>query len=242
MSVSWYLDPGHGGSDSGAVSSVYNNTEKTLNLIVAKLMQDYAEEYYDVDIRMSRQTDRTVSLSDRTDEANALGVDYFISLHFNAFDSVAEGYEDFVYEGLSDSSSTARFRDAYHARITDFLDKYNIPNRGKKKRNFHVLRESNMSAILIEFLFLDNENDDKLINKSGFLEEYAEVVVDALADATGVKRTRPDKPKGPESKGGFYRVIVDGEQVGAWKVRENLISSVERELDRDPKTITVERV
>ncbi len=80
------IDPGHGGKDYGAIGLITN--EKTINLNVArKLGQLIADNYNDVKIVYTRQTDRFISLKDRADIANKAGGDLFISIHVNSVDS-----------------------------------------------------------------------------------------------------------------------------------------------------------
>lgn len=81
--VKLFIDPGHGGTDPGAVGNGIQ--EKNLTLQIATLIKDILTlEYDNVSIRMSRTGDQTVSLSERTNAANAWGADFFLSVHINA--------------------------------------------------------------------------------------------------------------------------------------------------------------
>lgn len=69
-----YLDPGHGGNDSGAVGNGLR--EKDLTLKIARYCRDYLKANYSgVTIKMSRTGDSTKTLQARTNEANAWGAD-----------------------------------------------------------------------------------------------------------------------------------------------------------------------
>ena|SRR5699024_4470963 len=69
MLMKLYLDPGHGGSDSGAQGNGMD--EKNINLDIAQRIRTIlTHEYSDVDVRMSRTDDSTKSLTQRTNEAN----------------------------------------------------------------------------------------------------------------------------------------------------------------------------
>jgi N-acetylmuramoyl-L-alanine amidase len=84
-----------------------------VNLDIALRIRDIlTSEYEDVEVKMSRTTDTTVSLEERTDEANQWTADYFLSVHVNSYNGDAQGYEDYIYSGLSDSSVTIS---RYHA-------------------------------------------------------------------------------------------------------------------------------
>lgn len=105
MMVKIFLDPGHGGSDPGA--SAYGLQEKNLTLDIAKRIRNYLNNHYSGhSIKMSWTTDKTVSLSARTNEANRLGADFFLSVHINA--GGGTGYEDYIHSSLSSKSQTAR--------------------------------------------------------------------------------------------------------------------------------------
>ena len=80
-----YLDPGHGGSDPGASGN--GLLEKDVTLAIALKINDILlKEYAGAETRLSRTTDKTVTLQERTDDANSWGADLFVSIHTNAFD------------------------------------------------------------------------------------------------------------------------------------------------------------
>ncbi|GAE28225.1 N-acetylmuramoyl-L-alanine amidase [Halalkalibacter wakoensis JCM 9140] len=238
-----YLDPGHGGSDTGATGN--GMTEKDLVLDISLRIRDILEsEYADVDIRMSRTDDSDVSLEERSSDANSWGADYFLSVHVNGFDGSAQGYEDYIYEGLSDSSETAQIRDIMHEEIMGAVD---LVNRGQKTANFHVLRETAMSAILTENGFVDNTEDAEKLSDPNFLETIARGHVNGLARAFNLEQVDEssedsgDDSSGDSGNGDLFRVIVDGEQEGAYRVKQNILNSVDRNLDSADEII-IEKV
>src|SRR5690625_5546526 len=85
---------------------------------------------------MSRTTDKTLSLTQRTNDANSWGADYFLSIHINA--GGGTGYEDYIYNG-SVSNKTVSIRNTMHAEIIKQIP--DVRNRGKKTANFAVLRQ-----------------------------------------------------------------------------------------------------
>ncbi len=75
--VKLFIDPGHGGTDPGAVGNSLQ--EKNLTLQIAAAMQEILiEEYENIEIRLSRSGDETLSLSARTNAANRWDADYFV--------------------------------------------------------------------------------------------------------------------------------------------------------------------
>lgn len=197
-----FIDPGHGGSDPGAVANGLR--EKDLTLKIAKHIQDYLKGY-NCSVKMSRTNDKTLSLSQRTNDANRWGADYFLSVHINA--GGGTGYEDYIYNKLSNTSKTAKIRDTVHGEISKTLKKYGITNRGKKKANFHVLRESRMPAMLSENLFIDTTNDANLLKNNAFLKDIGQAHAKGIVKAFNLKggsgstsTSKPSKPKPKPSK------------------------------------------
>ncbi|HZG71422.1 MAG TPA: N-acetylmuramoyl-L-alanine amidase [Chondromyces sp.] len=174
-----YLDPGHGGSDPGA----HNNEllEKDVSLDIAlRIHTVLLNEYEDVEIRLSRKDDSRKSLSQRTKEANSWGADYYLSIHCNAFNGSAQGYEDYIYSGISDSSTTAKYQDIIHGEIVKWSG---LKDRKKKKANFQVLRETKMPALLTENGFIDNEHDAALMKQLSWRQKIAQGYAAGIAKA-----------------------------------------------------------
>ncbi|MFC3782996.1 N-acetylmuramoyl-L-alanine amidase family protein [Bacillus chungangensis] len=191
--VKIFIDAGHGGTDSGANGNGLRENDVTLQ--IANRVRDMLQnEYQNVSVKMSRTDDQTLSLKQRTDLANAWGADFFLSIHINSGGGV--GYEDFIYDKLSDSSRTAQLRNVIHEEITRLIG---MKNRGKKKANFHVLRESKMDAILTENGFIDNAGDAALMKSNAWLDKAARGHVNGLARALGLKKksgiANPTVPK-----------------------------------------------
>lgn len=200
-----YLDAGHGGTDPGAVANGLR--EKDLTLKIAFKIRDILNGY-NCSVRMSRTDDKTVTLSQRTNDANAWGANFFLSVHINS--GGGTGYEDYIYNKLSDNSHTARIRDVIHSEIVKSLGT-GVRNRGRKKSNFHVLRETKMDAMLTENLFIDTKADADLLKSEAFLNKVAQGHANGLIKVFGLKRKTSPNPSGE-----LYRV-----QVGAFKHKEN---------------------
>ena len=176
-----YLDPGHGGTDPGAQANGLKEKDVTLK-IALKVRDILNRDYEGHSIRMSRTTDTTKSLAQRTNDANSWGAKLFVSIHINA--GGGTGYEDYIYNG-SVSNNTVAYRDKLHAEIMKQVD---FTNRGKKRANFHVLRESNMPAILTENGFIDNAGDAAKLKSDAYLNRIALGHANGIAQALGLKR------------------------------------------------------
>jgi N-acetylmuramoyl-L-alanine amidase len=200
-----FLDAGHGGKDSGAARN--GLLEKNVVLDLAKRIETKLKQYKNVQVMQSRTTDVFLELSDRADKANKWGADAFISLHTNSAESaLAKGFETFIYNGPV-GSDTVAFQNVMHEEIIKQIGP-NISDRGKKRANFAVVRESNMKAILGENLFLSNASDSALLKTSSFLDRVAQGYVNGLEKFFGlIKETRPPTDTSPDSDT-LYQVIA----------------------------------
>lgn len=216
MTKKVYIDPGHGGSDPGAVGNGLK--EKDLTLKISKYTRDYLRDNYEgVSVRMSRTTDKTLSLRERTNDANKWKADVLVSVHINAAgSSSATGYEDFIYNGAV-QKATLSFRDAIHEEMKKVFKGFH--NRGKKRANFHMLRESRMPAVLPEFLFITNKNDAAFLKKDSNLKLIGKHLAIGIAKHLKLKKKSTSSSSKKSSGGGgkkLYRV-----QIGAFKRKEN---------------------
>lgn len=193
--VKIFIDPGHGGNDPGAVGNGLQ--EKDLTLKISKKIKSKLANYENVQVKLSREDDRTLSLKQRTDMANGWGADYLISVHINA--GGGTGFESYIYSG-GVSSSTIANQNVIHPEIvqaTGFRD------RGKKRANHHMTRESRMPAILTENGFIDNTTDANILKSDSFLDNVAQGHVNGLVKAFGLKKK---SSSGSTPSGGTYTV------------------------------------
>jgi N-acetylmuramoyl-L-alanine amidase len=208
-----FWDKGHGGSDPGAVANGLQ--EKTLtHKIVEYAMAYLAANYTGFEQLASRKSDGTLTLSQRADMANQWGADVFISVHINA--GGGTGFETYVYNSASPSS--VAMQNMLHEEIFAAMRKFgDIKDRGKKRANYHVLRETKMPAVLTENLFIDTL-DHKYLKNEAFLKAVGEAHARGVAKYLGLPKKAVNEPKqAPKTTSNkLYRV-----QVGAFKDEAN---------------------
>ena len=156
------IDPGHGGSDPGAVGwdgPGYPN-EKDFNLDVGlklrtRLQNDGAT------VGMTRDTDVYLSLTYRVNYINNFNPDAFISIHCNSHsDPTANGTETYwhTYGTPADEELATHVQN----RLVEYLGRV---DRGVKQESFYILSvSSQIPAVLPELLFISNETEFNLIN------------------------------------------------------------------------------
>ncbi|WJQ07670.1 N-acetylmuramoyl-L-alanine amidase [Geobacillus stearothermophilus] len=207
------IDPGHEGVgnalDPGAVANGLKEAELTLK--IAKHIYDMLSEYEGIQVRMTRTGDQRLTLSQRAKMANDWGADFFLSIHINA--GGGTGFESFIYNG-GVSQATIAYQNVIHQEIISSIG--NVRDRGKKRANYAVLRETKMPALLTENLFIDNPNDAAKLKSEQFLLQVAYSHVQGIVKAFGLKKkAKPQSGQKPSDKK-LYRV-----QVGAFSDREN---------------------
>lgn len=182
-----YIDPGHGGSDTGATGN--GIAEKDIVLDIGLQMSVYLRENFEgIYRRMSRTDDTDVSLEDRTNDANNWGADVFVSIHVNSFDSSTRGFETFIHD--SNPTWARELQRIVHPDVFEAMQTFDasIPDRGQKLANFHVLREAQANAILTENLFIDNATDTDLLQDPAFISAVAAEHAEAVATFLGLSR------------------------------------------------------
>lgn len=148
------LDAGHGGTDPGATAHGYKEKDLALKLCldVRKKLEPYKDR---LKVYLTREDDRFVSLKARSDMANKLNVDAFISDHLNsASTNTAKGTETFNFPGSKEG-----FMLATEIQNSIVENKLCLANRGVKQANFSVLRNTNMPSALLETCFINNKDD-----------------------------------------------------------------------------------
>jgi len=158
------VDPGHGGSDSGAVG-VAGTYEKDVNLAIALQL---AGNLRDAGLRvvMTREDDTLPTLQQRADIANAALASLFVSVHNNAAgDANAKGTETYYWGTPEEYSAEGKLLAEAIQRC--LLMACGSVDRGARThwRNLVVLSETDMTAALAEVGFLTNaEEEAKLID------------------------------------------------------------------------------
>ncbi|MCI5779125.1 MAG: N-acetylmuramoyl-L-alanine amidase [Lentisphaeria bacterium] len=152
------VDPGHGGHDRGTAAAS-GDTEKDLNLALALRLADALREV-GFTVRLTRETDRFLTLDRRAELAGEPGTDLLISVHHNASaaNPDAAGMETFALRE-EDPAESARARAALRLAYLIQREQSGVnraPGRGVKTARFKVLRLAPVPAVLVEAGFLTN--------------------------------------------------------------------------------------
>ncbi|MEG2786777.1 MAG: N-acetylmuramoyl-L-alanine amidase, partial [Romboutsia sp.] len=196
-----FIDPGHGGEDSGALGN--GNYEDDLNLSVAKKVQQKLEAK-GIEVKMSRTSDEFISLGNRANMANQYKPDVFVSVHQNSADAIsANGIETYYHTNKGDHQPYAK--DIQNNAINET----GARSRGVKSANFAVLRETNMPAALFESGFITNPSESANLANSEYQDKLATGIANGVEkylkeniEISGEqeKPVDPEKPSNPEVK------------------------------------------
>lgn len=166
------LDAGHGDHDPGAVGPT-GLCEKALTLAVVRGIQDRLRRI--VNVILTRRSDVFLSLEERAAVCNESDADLFLSVHFNAFNGAATGHEVFTTAG---ETAADRFAEDLNYIYAAAFPEWS--NRGRKERDFAVLRKTRCPAVLYECQFIDNAEMERWLKSAANLERISDALADGI--------------------------------------------------------------
>lgn len=190
------LDPGHGGSDSGACAN--GIVEKDYNLLIATICQNELSKYNGVLVFKTRNDDSYVGLEERTDIAKFYNADIFVSIHLNSASPAAYGAE--VYYPNESYNPFASFVGYNVSKsILNNITALGISDRGVKIRNgeqtyddgsvadyYSVIRNAKkrgIAGIIVEHLFITNSFEAECLKNWDFLNALGQADAKGIAQA-----------------------------------------------------------
>ena len=188
-----FLDPGHGGQDSGAF--YYNVAEKDLNMQIYRKLRAKLEEL-GYKVLTSRDSDIDVDfVTERSRMVNKTNSDIFISIHFNATGSAyskASGIQTYSYRDEPDypskinqywhnhpdrMSESKRLAAAIHSSL---LAETGAKDAGLLESSYAVLRETAKPAVLLELGYMDNFSENQQIRDSHYQDKLVAGIVKGI--------------------------------------------------------------
>jgi len=163
------IDPGHGGTESGAIG--FGVMEKDINLKIALKVGDILERQ-GINVEYTRTTDKYLGLAERAEFANKLNAEAFICIHSNSSTSPEpQGTETYYYAPIEDAELF--WQKAERANLATSLQNALVralgrPNRGVKQYQYAVLVRTEMPSALVEVSFLSNPEENALLTSSSY--------------------------------------------------------------------------
>lgn len=154
------IDPGHGGSDPGAVNkSDHSKVEKFVTLMVSKKLDSLLRRA-GFKTFLTRAEDKFIAVNERPKALNAQNVEFSISIHANSVDNqMVTGFETFVYTKASKNSKrlATHVINEWGMEFPKVKLRYTASGQDKyKAANLALVRDTKMPAVLIELDFISN--------------------------------------------------------------------------------------
>jgi N-acetylmuramoyl-L-alanine amidase len=168
------IDPGHGGQDRGGIPGQWI-AEKSVTLDTAKRLERVLRSTGNIRVVMTRSGDYFVSLTERTNTANAYRgrMAVFVSIHYNAGPrESAYGIETYYYDWRA-----YRLAAAIHPRVIRAM---NTVDRGIRRRGYWVLRRNLLPAVLVECGFLTNRVEGRKALDARYRQRIAEAIAEGI--------------------------------------------------------------
>ncbi|NQJ71427.1 hypothetical protein HO542_08675, partial [Streptococcus suis] len=194
-----YIDPGHGGRDSGA--SYGGIHEKNLAMSVSNKLRDNLLAR-GINVLMTRTGDTDVDFrTERSRMANESNADLFVSIHFNAtgigVQSTVKGIETYWYQydpeyqpkiNQDKHNDPTRLAESEILAVkvqSNLIKETGATDRGVRRETFAVLRETAIPAILVELGFMDNPSELAVIKEEKYHVKLAKALTQGIMDWYG---------------------------------------------------------
>jgi len=188
------VDAGHGAWDPGMVSGKVE--EKDINLSIAKKLQVFLDQD-GATVIVTRLDDSDLAKSKKGDMqarrliANTSSADIFVSIHQNSYNNASvKGFQAFYF---NESDNSKKLAECIQNSLKEFVNPGNkLTSRANK--NYYVLKQTEMPAVLVECGFLTNYSDRTNLSSDEYQEKIAWGIYMGIVEYFST----PDTPDVPE--------------------------------------------
>ena len=166
------IDPGHGGSDPGAIYGSVQ--EKNINLQVSKLVAAKLSNA-GANVVMTRTGDTYPSLEDRVNISKGANAELFVSIHSNKFDKPSAMGTETLYNVYSNDNQSESIELAQEIQ-KQIVELVGTTNRKVKGQDLYVLRNQDITSVLVELAFISNPEDAAKLSSPQYQELFAEAI------------------------------------------------------------------
>jgi N-acetylmuramoyl-L-alanine amidase len=177
------LDPGHGGSDPGAVG--FGLREKDVVLSTSLKVNNLLKKT-PFNVKMTRSDDRYITINQRSSFARKNGGNVFVSIHANAASSSsAKGTETLYSSAANPHGADSKL---LAAKIQNrMIQAWQLSNRGLKStrqlgRSLGVLDNNSVPAALAELGFISNKSENEKLKSDYWQTVMAKAIYDGILD------------------------------------------------------------
>lgn len=179
------LDPGHGGSDGGAVAEFEGTEviEKDIDVAVTEMVKEILERE-NIEVVLTRDEDVDMDLKERTKFANSTGADLFVSLHCNTSEEVSASGLECYYEKQGDKGKELAENIMEAAAATG-----KIETRELRTEMMYVVRFTEMPATLVEMGFMSNAEELEKLCRTSYQQILAQAIADGILSTLNIEKT-----------------------------------------------------
>ena len=166
------LDPGHGGTDYGAIRDGINEKDLTMDITqrVASILKSKGYKY-----ALTRTEDVYLGLQERCDFTEAENPEIFVSIHVNsAVATEPYGIETHYYHETS--------KELAEVIQKHLINKINTKDRGILKSKFYVINHTEVPAVLVETGFLSNPEERAELITEKRKQETAKAIAEGIIE------------------------------------------------------------
>ncbi|MBH0161714.1 cell wall-binding repeat-containing protein [Fictibacillus sp. 26RED30] len=168
------LDPGHGGTDPGAIGNGLKEKDVVLDvgLQSKELLKNSGAR-----IVMTRSTDTFITLTNRANVGNKSSADSFISIHANSYPGTSPNGSETYWNDVNNSTQSKALATEIQKLL---IQKLQTNDRGVKEDNFYVIKYVKIPSVLVELGFISNSQDAKKLASP----TYRRLAAEAIAQGT----------------------------------------------------------
>lgn len=171
------LDPGHGGSDPGAIGMVLGVTDAEVGLNVCNALKPMLEAAGAKVVMTRSDANGFLSVGERAQLSNNVNADLFISVHANSTKPNTKPYGTQVYYYAPNTSLTLAAQKPIRVELAQLVSDNIKGQTGRKSdiytKNLGVLRENDSPCILVETGFLSNAEEEALLADPNYINKMA---------------------------------------------------------------------
>lgn len=177
------IDPGHGGSEKGAIGAL-GDLEKDINLKIGLELEEILKSK-GVNVVMTRECDGNVSLEDRVDIAKKNNANIFVSIHLNSIG-------DIEMNNHKNRGTSIYYYNNNSKNLAKILENTITKSAGTKKNGIHtasfaVIRPSEYVGVLVEAAYIVNPLDSMLYKKEDFAKNVAQGIANGILEFVSTK-------------------------------------------------------
>jgi SpoIID/LytB domain len=174
------IDPGHGGEDGGDEKGPTGLREKDVNLYIAKRLMEYLSKD-GAKVILTRTDDKNVPLPQRVEMVNNIRPNFFVSIHQNSFFSPGvSGTEVYYFKGDDGGEKIGTLI------LKSIIGNLGTTNRGNRTADFYILRESKVSSVVVECMYITNPKEEERLRDDGVKDEIAKSIYRGIIEYYGI--------------------------------------------------------